>query len=171
MAKSAWRMRSVLVSSAFVLAMANSAWGQSVTPASSQPAQALPPVIVEAEKRPENVQDVPASVSVVGGDTIESAGVQNIKQASEYVPNLTVQEFTNRRLSFPYIRGIGSGQNSPAVTTYIDDVPQISFATSNQELIDVDHIEPGAGGSECQHARTTRQQIRSAEPGFHQLRS
>ena len=45
------------------------------------------------------------------------------------------------RVSNPYIRGIGSGQNSPGVATYIDGVPQLSYSTSNMAFADIDRLE------------------------------
>ena len=43
-----------------------------------------------------------------------------------------------RRLTFPYVRGLGSGRNDPAVATYIDGVPQLSYATADQMLLDAE---------------------------------
>src|SRR5258706_6807249 len=87
----------------------------------------LQPVLVTAEKREEDLQNVPASVTVVSGQTIEDAGITTVDQAGRYVPNLTFSQFTAQRLSFPFIRGIGSGRNNPAVKECIDGVPPLSF--------------------------------------------
>lgn len=114
------------------------------TQAASQPAESpfvLPPVMVTAQKRSEPLQQVPESIGVVSSETIKNADIREILVASKYVPNVEVSHFENRRLSFPYIRGVGAGQNSPAVTTYIDGVPQLSFASSNQEFLDVNQVQ------------------------------
>ncbi len=115
----------------------------------------LSPVYVNAEKREQDAQDVPASFTVVSGRTLQQAGVTTINETGGYVPNLTFSAFTASRESFPFIRGIGSGRNSPAVTTYIDGVPQLSFATSNQQLVDIDHIEFLRGPQGTLYGRNT----------------
>lgn len=119
------------------------------------PTYALPPVTVTAERREQSLQDVPASVTVVDQDTIRDAQIENVNDAARYVPNLYIQQFSAPRLSFPFIRGIGSGQNSPAVTTYIDGVPQISFATSNIQLVDIDRLEFLRGPQGTLYGRNT----------------
>ena len=115
----------------------------------------LAPVIVTAEKQEQNVQNVPASVAAITAQQINDGNIDTVKKASFYVPDIVVSEFTNRRLSFPFVRGIGSGRNSPAVTTYIDGVPQLSFATSNQELYDVQRYEFLRGPQGTLYGRNT----------------
>ena len=103
-----------------------------------------PPTItvdVTARRWEEPLQDVPGSVSLVSGETIKAAGIQSVRDASHLVPNLTLPDFSVRWLSFPYIRGVGSGRNSPAVTTIIDGVPQLSYVTANQEMLNVERVE------------------------------
>ncbi len=115
----------------------------------------LKPITVSAERREEPLQQVPSSVSVVTGQTIAIDEIRDINQASRYVPNLNMSYFTNQRLSFPFIRGIGSGQGSPAVTTYIDGVPQLSNATTNQQLYGIDRIEFLRGPQGTLYGRNT----------------
>jgi iron complex outermembrane receptor protein len=98
-------------------------------------------VTVTARKWVEPLQAVPAAVTVQTGDELQQAGVADLREAARTVPNLTLGEFTARRLTFPYVRGIGSGQNDPAVTTCIDGVPQLWYVTANQELAGIDRIE------------------------------
>lgn len=98
-------------------------------------------VNVTARRWVEPQQEVPGSVSVISARTIDSAGIQSVRDASHLVPNLTQPDFSVRWLSFPYVRGVGSGRNNPSVTTIIDGVPQLSYVTANQELLNVDHIE------------------------------
>lgn len=100
-----------------------------------------PAVIVSARKWEEDVQNVPQSVTVLPESFLEDSGIGNLREASYFVPNLFINEFSSRRLSFPTMRGIGSGVGDPAVTTYIDGVPQLSVATTNIPLLNVERIE------------------------------
>jgi iron complex outermembrane receptor protein len=115
----------------------------------------LEPVTVTADKRRELVQDVPASVSVVGEATIEDAGIDKVKQASYYVPNLFISEFTAAKLSFPFVRGVGGGSLNPAVTTYYDGVPQLNANSSSIELLDIERIEFLRGPQGTLYGRNT----------------
>ncbi len=101
----------------------------------------LRPVHVKARKWDELQQEVPESVAVFDEEQIRDAGARSVKDLSFFVPNLFINEFTARRLSFPSLRGIGSGQGDPAVTTYIDGVPQLSVSSSSIPLLDVESIE------------------------------
>ncbi len=97
--------------------------------------------IVVARKLEEELKDVPTSISVVTKEDIEDGGLQTIRDASDAIPNLRITEFTSRRLSFPFVRGIGSGQGDPSVITYIDGVPQFGSGGLNLPLLDVERVE------------------------------
>jgi iron complex outermembrane receptor protein len=98
-------------------------------------------VVVTARKWVEPVQEVPGSVAVRSADDLAAAGARDLRDSVRGVPNITLGEFSTRRLTFPYVRGIGSGQNDPAVITCLDGVPQLSYVTANQELLDVERVE------------------------------
>lgn len=98
-------------------------------------------IMVTARKWVEPLQEVPAAVTVRAAGELAATGASDLRDAARAVPNLTLGEFTARRLTFPYVRGIGSGQNAPAVMTCIDGVPQLSYVTANQQLLDVERIE------------------------------
>jgi outer membrane receptor protein involved in Fe transport len=83
----------------------------------------LEEVIVTAQKRVENLQDVPVSVTAVSGDTLYEAGIQRMEGLQSYVPNLTMTE-TGIGTNI-YIRGIGSGINQgfeQSVGMYVDGI-------------------------------------------------
>ncbi len=98
-------------------------------------------ITVTARKSPEPLQEVPGAVTVRSAVDLASAGARDLRDAASGTPNLTLADFSSRQLTFPYVRGIGSGQNDPGVATYIDGVPQLSYITANQELLDADRVE------------------------------
>jgi iron complex outermembrane receptor protein len=110
------------------------------TPA-EQPRVTLPPVIVTAQKEPTDVRDVPGSVTAVTRETLTAANVRIVSDAALFSPNTFFTEFTARKASNPRIRGIGASPGNPAVTTYIDGVPQLNANSSSIELLDVSQIE------------------------------
>jgi len=115
----------------------------------------LEDVIVVVAKHPTLSQETPASVSALSGTMLMDAGVNLIGEAAEYAPNVNMVEFTDRALSQPYFRGIGSGPNNPAVTTYIDGVPQLHGYSANIELLDVAQVEFVRGAQGMFYGRNT----------------
>lgn len=101
----------------------------------------LPPVTVLSQKQPAALESLPISVSAVTADTIRQDAIHDVKAAELYAPNVFINQFTARKLSDPFIRGIGASPNNPGVTTYIDGVPQLNGNSSNIELVDVNQIE------------------------------
>ncbi|MEM7307790.1 MAG: TonB-dependent receptor [Planctomycetota bacterium] len=97
--------------------------------------------LVTARKWRESVEDVPGSVSVIDSEDLETAGWETLREAAGSVPNVNITEFSARRLSFPYVRGVGSGQGDPSVITYIDGVPQFGSGGLNLPLIGVERVE------------------------------
>lgn len=67
----------------------------------------LEEVIVTATRRAENLQDVPISVNVVAGETIQQGGFSDMDDLSSFVPNLYMSDGQGGQNMF--IRGIGTG--------------------------------------------------------------
>ncbi len=131
------------------------------------PTLTLPTVIVTAQKEPADVKAVPASVTAVTGDAIANAGIRIISDAAMFAPNTVFTEFTARKLSNARFRGIGSSPANPAITTYIDGVPQLNSNSSSIELLDVDQIEFVRGPQSSLFGRNTLGgivNIRSTKP-------
>ena len=108
----------------------------------------LTPIIVTAQKSEQNLQDVPVSVYVIDGSFIQESGIESISDAAFYVSNLHISELSARRTSFPRIRGLGSGQGDPVVTTSVDGVPQLHLAGKESRAYTglVSHVEDGRCG-------------------------
>jgi iron complex outermembrane receptor protein len=88
----------------------------------------LDEITVTAQKRVENVQDVPISISVMSGDKMDSVrvGGKDIRFLSAKVPSLIVESDFGRIFPRFYIRGVGNtdfDQNaSQPVSLVYDDV-------------------------------------------------
>lgn len=124
-------------------------------PPAQTPTTQVAPVIVTARKRPELPQDVPESLTVVGREQIRDGGLRTIRDAARYAPNTVMTEFSSRRLSFPFVRGVGSGQGDPAVATFIDGVPQLTVSSTNLSLLGLERIEFLRGPASTLYGRNT----------------
>jgi iron complex outermembrane receptor protein len=128
--------------------------GQQPKPA--QAAELPEQVFVSAEKwNGPAAQDMPRSFTPISERLRKDAGITSIEEAARFVPNALVTGFTARRLSFPYVRGVGSGQGDPAVATFVDDVPQLSISSTNLSLVGLDRIEILRGPSGALWGRNT----------------
>jgi iron complex outermembrane receptor protein len=114
----------------------SSAWAQSTT-------GQVETVTVTAEKRAENVQNVPISMSVISGTTLQDFQQNEIHDIMNLVPNLfVVQSGVD---DIVYIRGFGSGPNNIAfdqdVSIYQDGIYGGRSAQFMEPMFDIDHME------------------------------
>lgn len=129
-------------------------------PAQAQAAQSpdrvvLPDVTVSAQKEPAKAQTLPVSLTAVTAASLERAGVTTVSEAAIGAPNVVFTEFTARKLSNARFRGIGASPANPAVTTFLDGVPQLNANASSIELLDVDQIEFVRGPQSVLFGRNT----------------
>jgi len=68
----------------------------------------LQEVIVTAQKREQNLQDVPIAVMAFTRQQLQDAGVTNLKNMTELTPGLTVTSTTSENSTTARIRGIGT---------------------------------------------------------------
>lgn len=79
-------------------------------------------VIVTAQRREQTLFEVPQSVSVVGGDTLERLQAKSFVDFATLVPGFNVtQDFPGQ--SRLILRGINTGSVGSTVAVYVDDVP------------------------------------------------
>ncbi len=105
----------------------------------------LEEVIVTANRREQNLQEVPMSVSAFGGQFFKDSGVTDLAGLEQYTPSLKITPGTDSRATSVRIRGIGSvGTNSgidPSVGIFIDGVYQGRAGMSIADLIDIERVE------------------------------
>jgi len=101
-------------------------------------------IIVSAQKRDENVRDVPIAISAFSQDFLDDLGVDDFGELSEITPGVNVQLQSPNNPSF-VIRGItsdnGSFQESPRITIFYNGVDVSRPRGSAFELYDLERIE------------------------------
>jgi iron complex outermembrane receptor protein len=119
------------------------------TPEQTPPAEAgkLETVTVTAERRSENIKDVPSSITALRGeklDVLNSSG-QDIRFLSGRVPSLNIESSFGRAFPRFYIRGLGNTDfdlnASQPVSLVLDDVVQENAILKGFPIFDVDQIE------------------------------
>ncbi len=107
--------------------------------------EAVPDTItVTAQKQEENVQDVPMSITVLGGQEIEDRGIESLWNLVDYVPNLmTFDAGMTTTVTQPTMRGLSAPAMSFATSVglYVDGVPTINAFGFEEGFIDIERIE------------------------------
>jgi iron complex outermembrane receptor protein len=99
-------------------------------------------VVVTAQRREENILDVPIAIQVVTAQAIEEHGLEDVQRLADEVPSLIVsgQSQTGGGLNL-FIRGIGSSVGEPAVGFYIDEIYVPTSSGFTAQFIDTERVE------------------------------
>lgn len=106
-------------------------------------------IIVTARLREEDVQDIPAAMTVVGSDTLRNTYTVNTNGLTQLVPTLNYSSPNPRNTAFT-IRGLGSSVVAisqandglePGVGFYVDQVYHARPATAAFDFVDVERVE------------------------------
>lgn len=125
------------------LGLIESAAAQSAAP---QADRKVEKVVVTARKRSEQLQDIPGSVSVVGGEEAKNRNAQRVRDLQNVSPNVIFTGSENNSLARITVRGIESQprQNvgsEAGLGVYVDGVVQGRLTTFNQEAIGIERVE------------------------------
>ncbi|MBL8330053.1 MAG: TonB-dependent receptor [Rubrivivax sp.] len=140
------RARLNALSAAMLLALPSLAWSQAASAPGTE-AGKLQTVTVTAERRVENIQNIPNSVSTIGSellDTLNTSG-QDVRMLSGRVPSLNIESSFGRAFPRFYIRGYGNTDfrlnASQPVSLVYDDVVQENPILKGFPAFDLDRIE------------------------------
>jgi iron complex outermembrane receptor protein len=100
-------------------------------------------IVVTAQKRAQNLQDVPISVSAFDDKAIQEAGFTNSLSIGDQVPNLEIKTFGG--VPNIFIRGVGNNDFNASsigpISIYRDDVVVASTGSQIFSLFDLERIE------------------------------
>ena len=110
---------------------------------------AIEEIIVTAQKRAENVQDVPIAISATTAAGIEAKAVNEITQLADFTPNVEMDNSSpfsgSSSVLSPFIRGIGQNDFAfnlePGVGVYVDGVYYARTIGAVIDLLDLDRVE------------------------------
>lgn len=104
-------------------------------------------VTVTAQKREQDLQDVPASIGVMPGDAVENAlsGIDDVLGLSNRIPGLHVESSNGRQSPRFYIRGLGNTDFDTAasqpVSVIMDEVVLENVILKGFPVFDVAQVE------------------------------
>src|SRR5258708_11335922 len=117
--------------------------------ASAAFAEGLEEIVVTAQKRSENIQNVPIAITAFTAETLRSKNLTDLHSLSNLTPNVNLDggaPFSgDSSVLSASIRGIGEDDFAfnldPGVGVYLDGVYLARTIGANQNLLDVDRIE------------------------------
>ncbi len=102
-------------------------------------------IIVTAQKREENLQEIPLAVSVIGGEQIANNGGITLENAQYLVPSLNFRKSGTSLNQALFLRGVGTINFSiaaePSVAAVLDGVVLSRAGEGFTDLFDVERIE------------------------------
>ena len=113
----------------------------------SQAQNVLEEIVVTAQKREQNIQDVPISITRMSGQWLESkfAGGGDVLELASTVPGLHVESSNGRLSPRFYMRGLGNADFTAAasqpVSIVFDEVPMEKASLKAFPIFDLDDIE------------------------------
>lgn len=114
------------------------------TQASAESALIIEELVVTAQKRAQNLTDVPIAISSFGAGDIEATASRQLADLAEHIPNLAMDS-SNALSSAVAIRGVGSNSRNIGfdgrVGVYIDGVYMGQSPALNQQLLDLERVE------------------------------
>jgi iron complex outermembrane recepter protein len=113
------------------------------TPAAAADEGGLSDIVVTAQKRSENLQDVPIAVTAIGGGELQAANIDGQMSLPKLIPNVNFTVIAS--FASVYVRGVGTAFANPglesSIPVYFDDTYVPRAASAMFSFTDVDHIE------------------------------
>lgn len=151
-------------------ARAHGAPGAVSSTSSQGESQGLQEIVVTANKRTENLQDVPIAVTVVTGDALENLGIKNTVDLSRVVSGLTLRPYLGGVVTT--LRGVGANtitvgsENSTAI--FVDGVYLRSLTSALVQMNNIANVEVLKGPQGTLFGRNATAgviNIRTRDPG------
>jgi len=112
-------------------------------------AQELEEIVVTAQRREQNIQNVPIAISAFTAETLQAKGITDVNALSNLTPNVNLDASApfsgDTSVLSASIRGVGQDDFAfnldPGVGVYLDGVFLARTIGANQNLLDVERIE------------------------------
>ena len=129
------------------------------TVSQNEDAGGISEIVVTAQRRAQNVQEVPVAIAAVDAVGLKEAGIRDPRDLTLLVPSLSMQAGTATTTTSLFIRGVGIGDfnsnTTGAVGVYVDDVFLGANAGKLFNLFDSEGIEVLKGPQGTLYGRNT----------------
>ncbi len=127
-------MRQLLLASSILAGLHGVAAAPAAAQTSDDAAESAQDVIiVTANRREQNLQDVPGQITAISGEDLEKQGFGEVSELLEVIPGASVVSRTAAGFETVQLRGIASGTVGDATVGYYID--NVSFSVPNLQLV------------------------------------
>jgi outer membrane receptor protein involved in Fe transport len=148
MPKHIWMMTAACAALA-APAMAQDAAPAPAAPAAAEPDTSSADIIVTAQGRAQQLQDVPLAISAVTAQSLQNSGANDIRQLNQLAPSLLVSSTGSEANGSARIRGVGTVGDNPglesSVAVFIDGVYRARTGAGLNELGEIERVEVQRG--------------------------
>ncbi len=109
-------------------------------------------IVVTAQKREENLQNVPISIQALGTEKLDDLNISDFKGYAQQLPSVSFQSSGTPGQSVIYMRGVASGGDGnhsgslPSVGVYLDEQPVTTIGGNlDVHIYDIARIESLSG--------------------------
>jgi len=106
-------------------------------------------IVITAQKREQNIQDVPLSIFTTSGDELDAIGISDISAIAHLTPNVTIDNAItgagSSGVTSLFIRGVGQSDflmsTDPGVGLYLDGAYILRSVGSLLDIVDIERVE------------------------------
>jgi iron complex outermembrane receptor protein len=139
----------VLLATTSLVFAASPAFAQEAPASADAPATedtgGLEDIVVTAQKRSQNMQNVPVAITALSAESIENQRIADFSDLTRAAPSLTITQTTSSPNNSIILRGVGTFAFSigvePSVAVIIDDMPVVQQAQAFDNMADLERIE------------------------------
>ncbi|UKK84451.1 TonB-dependent receptor [Sphingopyxis sp. BSN-002] len=148
------------LSTTMLMGWSGAAFAQEAAPTEETASGGIAEIVVTAQKRAQNLQDVPVAVSALAGEELESRGISETSDLQGFVPSLQITTPYGRTQPNFSLRGVSvanefSASTASPVGVYVDEVYQSFRASHGQQLYDLERVEVLRGPQGTLYGRNT----------------
>ena len=152
--------RATLAATAALAGLMLAAPARADDPAPAARSNQVEEITVTAQKRSQNVQDVPISVSALNGETLKDLGIKSSDEIAEFMSNLQIALPSGKgNQPLISIRGVGlsdfNTNNAGPNGVYVDEVYMSSPTSQTFQTFDLDRVEVLKGPQGTLYGRNT----------------
>jgi iron complex outermembrane recepter protein len=140
-------LRAALCASAAMAFIPGGAYAQDAVTETAVDDGGIAEIVVTAQRREENLQDVPLSVTAITGEQLRTADVRDITRLEQTVPGLRVAR--SGAAARPAIRGVYTeaiaANSDPRIGFYIDEIYQSRLQQTTAAFVDLERVEVQKG--------------------------
>lgn len=140
-------IRAALFTTAAAMLAPATAWSQVAPAETAAEDVGIADIVVTAQRREENLQDIPLSITAISGEELRNSDIRDITRLEQTVPGLRIAR--SGAAARPAIRGVYTeaiqANADPRIGFYIDEIYQSRLQQTTGAFVDLERVEVQKG--------------------------